>query len=523
MIVFSIIVFLISAGCTHLSPKITESDVYSMYTIGSVHEENGLYEQALKEYLLVDKIAPNPVVKTSIANVYFALGKYEKAQAYATQAILLDSKSTISHFILGNIYYQQKAFNKAVQEIEQVVALEPDNVLAVYLLARSYVMKGDIDLATNNYKKVIELYPSNISAYLELADLNIDNEQYAEAIILLEKVISLNPEEGGVFLTLASIYEFQGDNQKAKEYYHKGLESLPNHVQGRKKLLLLYFEENNIDAVIEQAINLLRIEPNDAVTHFILGVIYKKKGMFDEALKELKTAIDLEKNMSQGYIQLAYIYLHQKKTEEAVNILNKSMNLPSSKQTMEIPLLLGMIYLQNKQYEKAIEVYRRILWHSPDNQEAWYQMGIANERLEHIDKSAGCFYKCIKINPKHANAYNYIGYMYAEKKIRLDDAVRLIHKALEIEPENGAFLDSLGWAYYQQNNMDDALKNLEHAYKLMRDDPVVVGHLADVYHAIGKEDEAVRLREKIKELGSNAEALDNEVQGIEDDNDHHRK
>jgi tetratricopeptide (TPR) repeat protein len=489
-----------------------------MYTIGAVYEENGIYEQALKEYLLVDKMSPNPVIKSSIANVYFALGKHEKAQLYAAQAILLDPKSTISHFILGNIYYQQKAFDKAVEELKQVTALEPENVSAVYLLARSYAINGDIDLAANNYKKIMELYPSNISVYLELADISIDHERYAEAITLLEKVLSINPEEGGVFLTLASIYEFQGDNQKAKEYYHKGLELLPTHIQGRKKLLLLYFGENNTDAVIEQAINLLRAEPTDAVTHFILGAAYKKKKMFDKASVELKSAIGLEKNMSQSYIQLAYIYLQQKKTEEAVNILNKSINLSSSNQNIEASLLLGLIYLQNKQYEKAIEIYRRILWHFPDNQEAWYQMGMANERLEHIDKSVDCFYKCIKLNPKYANAYNYIGYMYAERKIRLDDAVRLIHKALEIEPENGAFLDSLGWAYYRQNNMDDALKNLECAYKLMNNDPVVAEHLADVYHAIGKEADAVRLRNKAKELSNNPEVLHEEIQGIEDDN-----
>ncbi|MEK7813154.1 MAG: tetratricopeptide repeat protein, partial [Candidatus Desantisbacteria bacterium] len=95
------------------------------------------------------------------------------------------------------------------------------------------------------------------------------------------------------------------------------------------------------------------------------------------------------------------------------------------------------------------------------------------------------------------------------------DAVRLIHKALEIEPENGAFLDSLGWAYYRQNNMDDALKNLERAYKLMSNDPVVAEHLADVYQAIGKNDDAIRLRNKAKELIGNQE-----VSGIEDDGEH---
>ncbi|MFH1897724.1 MAG: tetratricopeptide repeat protein [Candidatus Desantisbacteria bacterium] len=512
--IFLVLISLISAGCTHLKPEITEADVYSSYTLGAAYEEKGLYEQALKEYLCVDKVSPNSVVKSSIAAVYFALNKQKEAQVYAEQAIALDPKSTVSHFILGNIYYQKKAFDQAIENFELVVELETENVSAIYLLARSYVLKGNIDSAAINYKKVIELFPSNSLAYLELADMYIDHEQYVEAIALLEKVITINQEEGGVFLTLASIYEFQGDNQKAKTYYQKGLELQPTHIQGRKKLLLLYLGEGNTDAVIEQAKILLIVEPKDPVTHFILGAAYKKNGLFDDAAGELKAAIGLEKNMSQGYLQLAYIYLHQKKKEEAINILNKAMNFPFN-QTTDIALLLGAIYTQDKQYEKAIKIYRCILWHYPDNQEAWYQMGMANERLEHIDKSTDCFYKCIKLNPKHANAYNYIGYMYAERKIRLETAVKLIHKALTIEPENGAFLDSLGWAYYQQNNLEEAVNNLERAYKMMSNDPIVTGHLADVYQAMGKNDDAVRLRNRAKELEGNSDAGNDVIQEIE--------
>jgi len=504
--IFLVLIFLISAGCTHLKPEITEADVYSSYTIGAAYEEKGLYKQALKEYLCVDKASSNPVVKASIAAVYFALNKQKEAQVYAAQTIALNPKSAVSHFILGNIYYQKKAFDQAIEEFERVAELEPENVSAIYLLARSYVLKGNIDSAAINYKKVIELFPSNSLAYLELADVYIDHEQYVEAIALLEKVITINPQEGGVFLTLASIYEFQGDNQKAKAYYQKGLELQPTHIQGRKKLLLLYLGEGNTDAVIEQAKSLLTVEPKDPVTHFILGAAYKKNSLFDNAAGELEAAIRLEKNMSQAYLQLAYIYLHQRKKEEAINILTKAMNLPFN-QTTDVALLLGAIYIQDKQYEKAIKIYRRILWHYPDNQEAWYQMGMANERLEHINKSTDCFYKCIKLNPRHANAYNYIGYMYAERKMRLDTAVKLIHKALEIEPENGAFLDSLGWTYYQQNNLEGAVNNLERAYKLMNNDPVVTGHLADVYHAMGKDDDAIRLRNRAKELDGNSEAV----------------
>ena len=68
------------------------------------------------------------------------------------------------------------------------------------------------------------------------------------------------------------------------------------------------------------------------------------------------------------------------------------------------------------------------------------------------------FHRVILIDPKNAEAYNYAGYMFAEKGIRLDEAERLIQKALELEPENGYYIDSLGWAYYQQGRYTDAVR-----------------------------------------------------------------
>ncbi len=67
-----------------------------------------------------------------------------------------------------------------------------------------------------------------------------------------------------------------------------------------------------------------------------------------------------------------------------------------------------------------------------------------------FDQAVAEFRRVIVLDPKHAEAYNYVGYMFAEKGVRLDEAERLIQKALELEPENGYYIDSLGWAYYQQ-------------------------------------------------------------------------
>ncbi len=102
--------------------------------------------------------------------------------------------------------------------------------------------------------------------------------------------------------------------------------------------------------------------------------------------------------------------------------------------------------------------------------------------------------KAIKINPENAEALNYLGYMFAEKGIELNEANFLIEKALEIEPENGYFVDSLGWVYYQKGLLDKALEELKKAIQLLQkegeDDPIIREHLGDVYYKKGNLAEA---------------------------------
>jgi len=103
--------------------------------------------------------------------------------------------------------------------------------------------------------------------------------------------------------------------------------------------------------------------------------------------------------------------------------------------------------------------------------------------------------KSIKYNPKSAKAYNFLGYLYADNNMNLDESIELIKKALEFEPTNGAYLDSLGWAYYRKNQLDLALiKLLEAERELAREnspDPVVYDHIGDTYYGIGKIDKAI--------------------------------
>ena len=102
----------------------------------------------------------------------------------------------------------------------------------------------------------------------------------------------------------------------------------------------------------------------------------------------------------------------------------------------------------------------------------------------------------IQLRDDYANAYNYIGYMLAERGIRLDEALEAIQKALELDPENGAYIDSLGWVYFQKGMLDDAIRELERAVQLLDSDPIIHEHLGDAYTKKGDIEKAIEHYEK---------------------------
>jgi len=126
-------------------------------------------------------------------------------------------------------------------------------------------------------------------------------------------------------------------------------------------------------------------------------------------------------------------------------------------------------------------------------------LGAMYDDAKNKEKTIAQMQKAIEINPKNAQALNYLGYTWAEMGVRLEEAERLILRALEIEPNDGYFIDSLGWVYYQKGDHQRAVEQLERAVELSNEDAAIVEHLGDAYEKVGKSDKALeRYRQALK-------------------------
>ena len=141
----------------------------------------------------------------------------------------------------------------------------------------------------------------------------------------------------------------------------------------------------------------------------------------------------------------------------------------------------------------------RVVALDPKNDEAHFQLGALYDENKNKDKSIASMKRAIELNPKNAPALNYLGYTWAEMGVQLDEAEDLIARALKIAPNDGFYIDSLGWVYYQKGDYPRAVEQLERAVELTVDDPTIIEHLGDAYEKAGRVDRAVvRYREALK-------------------------
>ncbi|WP_367715542.1 tetratricopeptide repeat protein [Nitratireductor sp. GISD-1A_MAKvit] len=157
-------------------------------------------------------------------------------------------------------------------------------------------------------------------------------------------------------------------------------------------------------------------------------------------------------------------------------------------------LSLGRVFAVQEDYRSAAEVYDEAVTRIGEPQrEDWslfYQRGIAYERLKEWDKAEPNFFKALELYPDQPQVLNYLGYSWVDMNMKLEEGLELISRAVELRPNDGYIVDSLGWAHYRLGRYEEATKELERAVQLRPEDPVLNDHLGDAYWRTGRKLEA---------------------------------
>jgi tetratricopeptide (TPR) repeat protein len=222
------------------------------------------------------------------------------------------------------------------------------------------------------------------------------------------------------------------------------------------------------------------------------------KPQFAKAAANYEQSLLINPTRANTYLRLAELLIVPlKDSERAVKLLTEArQRFPG---VPEFSYFLGIAQREAKHPQQAVITFEEALNEAQlSNDEVlnarfYFDYGAAADQAGLYDKAADLFRKSISLDPANsADAYNYVAFMWAEHNLHLDEAEDMIARALQFDPNNGAYLDTLGWIHYRNGKFDDALKELlRAAQNLTRPDPVVLEHIGDVYSKLSRVSQAL--------------------------------
>jgi len=248
------------------------------------------------------------------------------------------------------------------------------------------------------------------------------------------------------------LYEDLEDFDQAIQEYQKAVQSGTQNTQERLKLASTYIKKNNIEAAIAELKLAIADDPTAVQPHALLSLLYSIEKQEGLALAEYEAAL---KNASVF--------------EPANTDLYKS---------------LGAVYIRQNKFLQAKGVYKLLIGLTPKDPEVYFYSGSVNYELKDMPAFEKDLKAALKLKPDYHEALNFLGYAYLEENKNIATAGKLIKKALALDSENPAYLDSLGWFYFKKGKLKDAQEELEKA-SLLLEDPVIFDHLGDLYLKTG--------------------------------------
>jgi tetratricopeptide (TPR) repeat protein len=268
---------------------------------------------------------------------------------------------------------------------------------------------------------------------------------------------------------------------------------------------LLYYDLKKYDQAAGEFARLLEKNPGDDKLRYLLASALEQKGDPAAAKTEYQKVSPTSDLFSNAQMHTAMILKKEGKPAEAVAVLSRAIARKGDDAILY--LYLSSSYEEIKDLPAAEKTVLEGLGRFPRNADLHYILGTLQEKTNRFEESILSMQKALEIDPKNADALNFIGYSYADRGIHLEEAERLIVEALKIKPDNGYILDSLGWVHFRRNKIESALQHLKRALELLPADANIMEHLGDVYQKIGRNQEALEYYRKAAAIDPGNKAL----------------
>ncbi|AKQ65347.1 hypothetical protein A176_002259 [Myxococcus hansupus] len=506
----------------------------------------------------------NPLLLTRLGEEYARLGDLTRAERELRKAVLRAPTYYPAHVLLGRVLMESKRFTRSRLHLRRAMTLKPREPEAYLVMAQLHMELGAPDAAVKVVESLAQALPGEASGYQRLGLALAERGDSARAERMLVEAAVRAPGDVEVLTALARLYEDTGRPAQAEETLARALERDPDSrevllsagrmalkadsvVRARAyfdRLLSLssepeipvrvafsYLAAREPSAAAEVLESARRGDPGEPRLAYYAGLVHERMRRFSDAavafegvpqesdvfadarvrrarslslVGEHSRAITLYRAAIQDApedvdlrAQFARALERGGTPGRAEALLREALDAGPSAALYDA--LAAMLHRQGRG-DEALRLLGDAVARFPRDEDLLYVLGAAHERQGDVPGALARMRAVLAVSPDHAAALNFLGYLLAQAGQNLDEAERRVRRALELRPETGAYLDSLGWVYFRRGDYTRAVDALERASSLSPDEPVILEHLGDAYQRASRMDEAAAVWRRALEV-----------------------
>jgi tetratricopeptide (TPR) repeat protein len=464
--------------------------VQALYDLGRLHLAKKNYQKTvdiLERFIQLQPWIPQAYLLKARAHI--ELNEVREAIESLELSFSYDESNLENLKLLGNLYEQTGQREKARKLYSRSLdnTTDPDIRFRLALLLTD---QNQFVEAISILQELVEDFPKNVRINISLARALRGNNKYADAAEVIKSALEDDPEHYRLNYELAELLALLGERQEAIDrFLHlRDISESDQRINAIEiNLALLYQRTRQFDKAVELFRTVIQKSPDDEISKLRLVYALKDAGQLHEALslseELLRGSISqtYEEQPNKTYLVVAHAQMlsADNQLEKGVALLKNQIAESSSPE--ELYLAVSQLYADHEEYEEAERMIREGMFRFPDSEKMQFQLGALYEEQDKLEETEAIFQSILKKDPHHAAVLNYLGYMLADRGLRLLEALDYIRKAVEIEPHNGAYLDSMGWVYFKLNQLELAEANLLEALRVNDSDPTIYDHLGDLY------------------------------------------
>ena len=511
-----------------------KAEARARYIDGVTQFELEQYDQALEllsaAYI---KLPDHAGVNYALADTYFQLDDIANAAYYGKAAVNLEPDNVWYHLKLAQIYRKAGKNDATIEQLEAASKLEPGDVDILYKLARTHASYGDLLESNEVYDRILNNIGPNIGVRLQKFNnfnaLNMPDSAIAE----LEQIQALNPDNLSTLHTLSQFYMEQDKRQKALEILEEARERNPRDpqtlirladiyikesrwdstgtllntlisdslVSAREKLEIVQFlyssfqqspENEQLKSITEQAVaDFSETNPDYGMAHAIAADFYRVTNQIERAITELELTNELLPTNDVAWRSRLQLLYSEGRYDEVI-----AAGQTADEYVPDDPFILFFIggsHLIKGEHRQATEWLSRaarVPSRRPFKSTVYTTLGDAYAGYDSFEEAFDAYEKAIRLDGENHTALNNYAYFLSVRGEQLDRAKEMALTAMEKDPENASYLDTVGWVFFKLKEYDKALRFIKASIDTGAASAEVLEHLGDVYEARGELEQA---------------------------------